>query len=65
MTAQKQQLEEERETLQDYLNTALSRHSVLKKKLRKQNVASDSALRSLEEERDELTNQVTEVRTYL
>ncbi|XP_033645133.1 myosin-9-like [Asterias rubens] len=60
MTAQKQQLEEERETLQDYLNTALSRHSVLKKKLRKQNVASDSALRSLEEERDELTNQVTE-----
>lgn len=61
--AQKQQLDEDLDTLQDSLNTALSRHSVLRKKMRRQKATSDNALGRLEEEKDELANQITEVRT--
>ena len=65
ITAEKQQKDEDLETLQDEFNSALSRQTVLKKKMRRLKAVSNSALKKLEEEKDQLTNQVTEVQTLL
>ena len=63
ITAEKQQKDEDLETLQDEINSALSRQTVLEKKMRRLKAVSNSALKKLEEEKDQLTNQVTEVQT--
>ncbi|XP_022107991.1 myosin-11-like [Acanthaster planci] len=60
LRAQKEQQEADLETTQEELNSALAGQNALRKKLRKQKAGSESALKSLEEEKDVLTNKLTE-----
>ncbi|XP_038054915.1 golgin subfamily A member 4-like [Patiria miniata] len=60
LTALRQQQEADLDTTQEELNSALAGQTALTKKLKKQKVGSESTLRGLEEERDVLTNKLTE-----